>query len=159
MYTQMKRTPLDRLTKGKAVLIGDACHPMLLSKARSRPNSFRFLPMLFDTKAHADCILTMRPPHSPRSRSFLLHRGRGCSRDPPRRPPSFRVSFQSTVGDSLETPRDIPVSSPTPCLRHADPDRPSSSRAGRRSRAGQKSRRNPEVLPRTVAPEGCSPAF
>lgn len=34
MYTQMKRNPLDRLTKGKVVLIGDACHPMLLSKAR-----------------------------------------------------------------------------------------------------------------------------
>lgn len=33
MYTQMKRTPLDRLTRGKVVLIGDACHPMLLSKS------------------------------------------------------------------------------------------------------------------------------
>jgi hypothetical protein len=40
MYTQMKRTPLDRLTKGKAVLIGDACHPMLLSKFRSIPIHF-----------------------------------------------------------------------------------------------------------------------
>jgi 2-polyprenyl-6-methoxyphenol hydroxylase-like FAD-dependent oxidoreductase len=37
MYTQMKRNPLDRLTKGKVVLIGDACHPMLLSKARPLP--------------------------------------------------------------------------------------------------------------------------
>lgn len=38
MYTQMKRNPLDRLTKGKVVLIGDACHPMLLSKAWPLPH-------------------------------------------------------------------------------------------------------------------------
>lgn len=34
MYTQMKRDPLPKMSKGKAVLIGDACHPMLLTHAQ-----------------------------------------------------------------------------------------------------------------------------
>lgn len=34
VYTQMKRQPLNRMTKGKTVLIGDACHPMLLTHAQ-----------------------------------------------------------------------------------------------------------------------------
>lgn len=51
MYTQMKRNPLDRLTKGKVVLIGDACHPMLLSKARPLPNSLCQAPPFSRTKS------------------------------------------------------------------------------------------------------------
>ena len=51
MYTQMKRNPLDRLTKGKVVLIGDACHPMLLSKARPLPNCLCQAPPFFRTKS------------------------------------------------------------------------------------------------------------
>ena len=52
-YTQMKRTPLDRLTRGKVVLIGDACHPMLLSKsiAPSMPQT-----LLTSLKAHAQGV-------------------------------------------------------------------------------------------------------
>ena len=39
VYTQMKREPLDKMTKGKAVLIGDACHPMLLTHAQGVSSS------------------------------------------------------------------------------------------------------------------------
>ncbi|KAK5069539.1 hypothetical protein LTS08_007577 [Lithohypha guttulata] len=39
MYTQMKRDPLPKLFKGKAVLIGDACHPMLLTHAQGVSSS------------------------------------------------------------------------------------------------------------------------
>ena len=61
MYTQMKRNPLDRLTKGKVVLIGDACHPMLLSKARPLPNGLCQAPPFSRTKgvsppAHAQGV-------------------------------------------------------------------------------------------------------
>lgn len=34
VYTQMKRQPLENMTKGKTVLIGDACHPMMLTHAQ-----------------------------------------------------------------------------------------------------------------------------
>lgn len=39
MYTQMKRDPLPKMFKGKAVLIGDACHPMLLTHAQGVSSS------------------------------------------------------------------------------------------------------------------------
>ncbi|KAI1609206.1 salicylate hydroxylase [Exophiala viscosa] len=39
VYTQMKRDPLSKMTKGKAVLIGDACHPMLLTHAQGVSSS------------------------------------------------------------------------------------------------------------------------
>ncbi|EXJ83539.1 hypothetical protein A1O1_07162 [Capronia coronata CBS 617.96] len=39
VYTQMKREPLTKMTKGKAVLIGDACHPMLLTHAQGVSSS------------------------------------------------------------------------------------------------------------------------
>lgn len=39
VYTQMKRDPLPKMTKGKAVLIGDACHPMLLTHAQGVSSS------------------------------------------------------------------------------------------------------------------------
>ncbi|OAL38951.1 hypothetical protein AYO20_01702 [Fonsecaea nubica] len=39
VYTQMKRDPLTKMTKGKAVLIGDACHPMLLTHAQGVSSS------------------------------------------------------------------------------------------------------------------------
>ena len=39
VYTQMKRDPLDKMTRGKAVLIGDACHPMLLTHAQGVSSS------------------------------------------------------------------------------------------------------------------------
>ncbi|KAL2401453.1 hypothetical protein ABEF93_006245 [Exophiala dermatitidis] len=39
VYTQMKREPLSKMTKGKAVLIGDACHPMLLTHAQGVSSS------------------------------------------------------------------------------------------------------------------------
>lgn len=39
MYTQMKRNPLNKMTRGKAVLIGDACHPMLLTHAQGVSSS------------------------------------------------------------------------------------------------------------------------
>ena len=39
VYTQMKRQPLNRMTKGKVVLIGDACHPMLLTHAQGVSSS------------------------------------------------------------------------------------------------------------------------
>jgi hypothetical protein len=39
VYTQMKREPLCKMTKGKAVLIGDACHPMLLTHAQGVSSS------------------------------------------------------------------------------------------------------------------------
>lgn len=39
VYTQMKREPLNKMTKGKAVLIGDACHPMLLTHAQGVSSS------------------------------------------------------------------------------------------------------------------------
>jgi salicylate hydroxylase len=39
VYTQMRRDPLDKMTKGKAVLIGDACHPMLLTHAQGVSSS------------------------------------------------------------------------------------------------------------------------
>lgn len=39
MYTQMKRQPLPRMFKGKALLIGDACHPMLLTHAQGVSSS------------------------------------------------------------------------------------------------------------------------
>ena len=40
VYTQMKRQPLSCMTKGKAVLIGDASHPMLLTHAQGVSSSF-----------------------------------------------------------------------------------------------------------------------
>jgi salicylate hydroxylase len=39
VYTQMKRQPLSKMTKGKTVLIGDACHPMLLTHAQGVSSS------------------------------------------------------------------------------------------------------------------------
>jgi hypothetical protein len=39
VYTQMKRDPLNKMTKGKAVLTGDACHPMLLTHAQGVSSS------------------------------------------------------------------------------------------------------------------------
>ena len=39
VYTQMKRQPLNKMFKGKAVLIGDACHPMLLTHAQGVSSS------------------------------------------------------------------------------------------------------------------------
>jgi len=39
VYTQMKRQPLNKMTKGKTVLIGDACHPMLLTHAQGVSSS------------------------------------------------------------------------------------------------------------------------
>lgn len=39
MYTQMKRDPLPKLFKGKTILIGDACHPMLLTHAQGVSSS------------------------------------------------------------------------------------------------------------------------
>jgi hypothetical protein len=39
VYTQMKREPLNKMTKGKAVLIGDASHPMLLTHAQGVSSS------------------------------------------------------------------------------------------------------------------------
>ncbi|KAL2432866.1 hypothetical protein ABEF95_005255 [Exophiala dermatitidis] len=39
VYTQMKREPLSKMTKGKAVLIGDACHPMMLTHAQGVSSS------------------------------------------------------------------------------------------------------------------------
>jgi salicylate hydroxylase len=39
MYTQMKRDPLPRMFRGRAVLIGDACHPMLLTHAQGVSSS------------------------------------------------------------------------------------------------------------------------
>lgn len=39
MYTQMKRQPLPKMFKGKALLIGDACHPMLLTHAQGVSSS------------------------------------------------------------------------------------------------------------------------
>ncbi|KIW19271.1 hypothetical protein PV08_03565 [Exophiala spinifera] len=39
VYTQMKREPLSKMTKGKALLIGDACHPMLLTHAQGVSSS------------------------------------------------------------------------------------------------------------------------
>lgn len=39
MYTQMKRQPLPKMFKGKAVLVGDACHPMLLTHAQGVSSS------------------------------------------------------------------------------------------------------------------------
>lgn len=39
MYTQMKRDPLPKMFKGKALLIGDACHPMLLTHAQGVSSS------------------------------------------------------------------------------------------------------------------------
>ena len=39
MYTQMKRDPLPKMFKGKTVLIGDACHPMLLTHAQGVSSS------------------------------------------------------------------------------------------------------------------------
>lgn len=39
VYTQMKRDPLSKMTKGKALLIGDACHPMLLTHAQGVSSS------------------------------------------------------------------------------------------------------------------------
>ncbi|KIX07860.1 uncharacterized protein Z518_02514 [Rhinocladiella mackenziei CBS 650.93] len=39
VYTQMKRDPLNKMTKGKAVIIGDACHPMLLTHAQGVSSS------------------------------------------------------------------------------------------------------------------------
>ena len=39
VYTQMKRQPLEKMTKGKTLLIGDACHPMLLTHAQGVSSS------------------------------------------------------------------------------------------------------------------------
>ena len=39
MYTQMKRDPLPKMYKGKTLLIGDACHPMLLTHAQGVSSS------------------------------------------------------------------------------------------------------------------------
>ncbi|RVX72010.1 hypothetical protein B0A52_04608 [Exophiala mesophila] len=39
VYTQMKRDPLSKMTKGKVVLIGDASHPMLLTHAQGVSSS------------------------------------------------------------------------------------------------------------------------
>ncbi|OCT49894.1 putative salicylate hydroxylase [Cladophialophora carrionii] len=39
VYTQMKRDPLNKMTRGKAVLVGDACHPMLLTHAQGVSSS------------------------------------------------------------------------------------------------------------------------
>ncbi|EXJ87242.1 hypothetical protein A1O3_04201 [Capronia epimyces CBS 606.96] len=39
VYTQMKREPLNKMTRGKVVLIGDACHPMLLTHAQGVSSS------------------------------------------------------------------------------------------------------------------------
>lgn len=39
VYTQMKRQPLKKMTRGKTVLIGDACHPMLLTHAQGVSSS------------------------------------------------------------------------------------------------------------------------
>jgi salicylate hydroxylase len=39
VYTQMKRAPLKKMTRGKTVLIGDACHPMLLTHAQGVSSS------------------------------------------------------------------------------------------------------------------------
>lgn len=39
MYTQMKRDPLPKMFKGKVLLIGDACHPMLLTHAQGVSSS------------------------------------------------------------------------------------------------------------------------
>lgn len=39
MYTQMKRDPLPKMFKGKALLVGDACHPMLLTHAQGVSSS------------------------------------------------------------------------------------------------------------------------
>ena len=39
VYTQMKRQPLGRMTNGRAILIGDACHPMLLTHAQGVSSS------------------------------------------------------------------------------------------------------------------------
>ena len=39
VYTQMKRQPILTLTEGKAVLIGDAAHPMLLTHAQGTSSS------------------------------------------------------------------------------------------------------------------------
>ncbi len=39
VYTQMRREPLTKMTKGKAVLIGYACHPMLLTHAQGVSSS------------------------------------------------------------------------------------------------------------------------
>jgi salicylate hydroxylase len=39
VYTQMKRPPLETMTKGKTVLVGDASHPMLLTHAQGVSSS------------------------------------------------------------------------------------------------------------------------
>lgn len=39
VYTQMKREPLSKMTKGKTLLIGDASHPMLLTHAQGVSSS------------------------------------------------------------------------------------------------------------------------
>lgn len=36
----MKRAPLDKMTAGKVILVGDACHPMLLTHAQGVATSF-----------------------------------------------------------------------------------------------------------------------
>jgi len=69
-YTQMKRTPLDRLTRGKAILIGDAAHPMLLTHAQGVSSSI-------EDAAALEILLKNVPPSpgvaSPPSKA-LLHR-------------------------------------------------------------------------------------
>lgn len=39
VYTQMKREPLSKMTRGKTLLIGDASHPMLLTHAQGVSSS------------------------------------------------------------------------------------------------------------------------
>lgn len=58
LYNLMKREPLDHFTRGKAVLIGDAAHPMLPSKStvlppQSRINKKKPQPDIGRETAHA----------------------------------------------------------------------------------------------------------
>ena len=57
VYTQMKRQPLDRMTKGRAILIGDACHPMLLTHAQGVSSSI-------EDAAALEVFLADLPPSS-----------------------------------------------------------------------------------------------
>jgi len=68
MYTQMKRDPLNRLTKGKVVLIGDACHPMLLTHAQGVSSSIEDAAALEILLAD---IPSSQSPSSPPSETLL----------------------------------------------------------------------------------------
>lgn len=57
VYTQMKRQPLEKMTKGKTVLIGDACHPMLLTHAQGVSSSI-------EDAAALELFLADLPPSS-----------------------------------------------------------------------------------------------